>query len=298
MNSPSAREEVGVGADEAEEVVTRSKALTGVERLVDLWRRLLRPAAGVPARGVPRSQARPRRGSLRRLRRRLSAAIPVAELHAVSARGRLPALPRRDAAWAGRGRKPRGGVAGLPHRPRRPGAELQRGFRRAGRGGGTPAGRRPTAVDFSGAPAGGASGSVRRVYGCSACATRCTTTSSRSGDRKGRRRPHRPKSFWPSRGDATSSATTNSPGRPTNSCTRCSRASRWARRCVRRLGGQARSSTVCRTTLGRGFTTGLPRGSSAESNSRAEACGSTQAYGRAAHPSAPTKWLCLGPSVG
>ncbi len=33
MNSPSAREEVGVGADEAEEVVTRSKALTGVERL-------------------------------------------------------------------------------------------------------------------------------------------------------------------------------------------------------------------------------------------------------------------------
>ena len=33
MNSPSAREEIGLGADEAEKVVTRSKALTAAERL-------------------------------------------------------------------------------------------------------------------------------------------------------------------------------------------------------------------------------------------------------------------------
>ena len=60
MNSPAAHEEIDIAAAEAEQVVTRSKALDGRGAAVDLRQRLLRPTAGVHEGGVPSRNARPR----------------------------------------------------------------------------------------------------------------------------------------------------------------------------------------------------------------------------------------------
>ena len=179
--SAEARRHIDVGPDEAEAVVTRSRALTALERLAIYGSRLLRPAAGVPGRRVPRPEARPRA-------RTSSTALPsaiwnvsLAELHAVAAGSQLPALPRRNPPAIGKRTSFRGELAGLPHRPRHAGADLQRGLRRAGRGRAsicwtpTSFGRfRPSSCWRRGSWA-------CLVCGCWPCATRSTPTSPRCG---------------------------------------------------------------------------------------------------------------------
>jgi Putative DNA-binding domain len=82
--------------------------------------------------------------------------------------------------------------------------------------------------------------------------------------------PPEPAETCLARAGATWSATTNSRGPPTNSCTPCSPASQWARRSVGRSRRPARTPTAWPTTCGRGSTTGLPSDSSAPWNLRIE----------------------------
>ena len=158
MNSPSAREEVGVGADEAEKVVTRSKALTGVERLSiyssAYYGRLLECLREeFPVLEAPPSATK-------------SSTLSPSAICSNTRRGATRCFssgPTSPASWTRRGLGRKGKKA-----PRRIGrtssstSPLWSGpstrFSTGREWRGAPAGCRPTAVDFSRAPAGGASG--------------------------------------------------------------------------------------------------------------------------------------------
>ena len=105
------------------------------------------PAAArrLPARELSRPMPRARRRAVRRFRAGLPTGAAIAQLHARDAGRRLAGASGGDAPRP----RPAGAraraVAGLPRRPRAPGADVQRGLRRARRGGRHPAsgGRHP-----------------------------------------------------------------------------------------------------------------------------------------------------------
>ena len=82
MNSPAARGTDRRRGGRGREGRHALEGADGRGAAVDLRQRLLRPAAGVHAGGVPGRDARPRRGDVRRFRGGLSPELPVAQLHA------------------------------------------------------------------------------------------------------------------------------------------------------------------------------------------------------------------------